>query len=218
MFLETLLPMTGKVSLDIQLKEINFSGFREFFFCKICLTLLFAKINPHKIFIEVFSTVSDLKTILLFNTLNYEQRRIIPIQLVHLPQFSKNLLFLAIIILEINITNLSTAKINPREIINISSLFDNLKVLRQPSQKFQHPIFLQQPLPNLPKIMLSKYLQNCMYSFRENWEINIRIFHSVPLFNPQLLTISLKSKVLFQRFSKITWSTVYASMTWFPFV
>ena len=66
--------------------------------------------------------------------------------------------------------------------------------------------------------MLSKYLQNCMYSFRENWEINIRIFHSVPLFNPQLLTISLKSKVLFQRFSKITWSTVYASMTWFPFV
>ena len=57
-----------------------------------------------------------------------------------------------------------------------------------------------------------------MYSFRENWEINLRICHTVPHFNLQLFTISLKSKVLFQCCSQITWLTVYDSVTWFPFV
>ena len=52
----------------------------------------------------------------------------------------------------------------------------DLKALGQPSQKFCLKIlapyfFLQQPLPKLPKTMLLKYFQNCMYSFRENWEI-----------------------------------------------
>ena len=28
--------------------------------------------------------------------------------------------------------------------------------------------------------MLWKYFQNCMHSFRENWEINLRICHTVP--------------------------------------
>ena len=66
--------------------------------------------------------------------------------------------------------------------------------------------------------MLWKYFKNCMYSFRENWEINLGICHTVPRFNPQLFTISLKSKVLFQCRSEITWPTVYGSVTWFPFV
>ena len=56
--------------------------------------------------------------------------------------------------------------------------------------------------------MLWKYFQNCMYSFRENWEKNLRI----------CLRISLKLKVLFQCRSEITWSTVYGSVTSFPFV
>ena len=56
--------------------------------------------------------------------------------------------------------------------------------------------------------MLWKYFQNCMYSFRENWEKNLRI----------CLRISQKLKVLFQCRSEITWSTVYGSVTWFPFV
>ena len=66
--------------------------------------------------------------------------------------------------------------------------------------------------------MLWKYFQNCMYSFRENWEINLRICHTVPRFNPQLFTISLKSEVLFQCRSEITWPTLYGSLIWFPFV
>ena len=66
--------------------------------------------------------------------------------------------------------------------------------------------------------MLWKYFQNCMYSFRENWETNLRICLSVPRFNLLLFTISLKSKVLFQCRSEITWPTVYGSVTWFPFV
>ena len=66
--------------------------------------------------------------------------------------------------------------------------------------------------------MLWKYFQNCMYSFRENWEINPRICHTVPRFNPLLFTVSLKSKVFFQCRSEITWPTVYGSVTWFPFV
>ena len=32
--------------------------------------------------------------------------------------------------------------------------------------------------------MLWKYFQNCKYSFRENWEVNLRICHTVPRFNP----------------------------------
>ena len=44
--------------------------------------------------------------------------------------------------------------------------------------------FLQQPLPTLPKILLWKYFQICMYSFRENWKINLTIWHTVPRFNP----------------------------------
>ena len=94
--------------------------------------------------------------------------------------------------------------------------------MSQPSQKicpkFLSPYFLEWPLLNLLKIMLWKYFQNCMYSIRENWEVNIRICHTVPRFNPQLFTISLKSKVLFQYRSEITWPTVYGSVTWFPLV
>ena len=65
--------------------------------------------------------------------------------------------------------------------------------------------------------MLWKHFQNCKYSFRENWEINLRICHTIPHFNPQLLTISLKSKVLFRCCSEITWPTVYGSVTWSSF-
>ena len=56
----------------------------------------------------------------------------------------------------------------------------------------------QQPLPKLPKIVLLKYFQICMYRFRENWKINLTIWYTVPRFNPQLFTISVKSKVPFQ--------------------
>ena len=56
--------------------------------------------------------------------------------------------------------------------------------------------------------MLWKYFQNCVDSFRENWEINITICHTVPRFNLQLFTNSLKSKVVFQCCSKIMWPTV----------
>ena len=66
--------------------------------------------------------------------------------------------------------------------------------------------------------MLWKYFQNCIYSFKENWELNLRICHTVPRFNPYFFKISLKSKVLFQCRSEITWPTVYGSVTWFPFV
>ena len=66
--------------------------------------------------------------------------------------------------------------------------------------------------------MLWKYFHNCMYSFRGNWEINLRICHTVPHFNLQLFPISLKSKVLFQCRSEITWRNVYGSVTRFPFV
>ena len=56
-----------------------------------------------------------------------------------------------------------------------------LKALRQPNQKFWPKIltsyFLQQSLPWLPKTMQCKYFQNCVYSFRENWEVNLRIWH-----------------------------------------
>ena len=66
--------------------------------------------------------------------------------------------------------------------------------------------------------MLWKHFQNGMYSFRENWEINFTICHTVPRFTPQLSTISLKSNALFQCHSEITWLTVNHSLTWFPFV
>ena len=66
--------------------------------------------------------------------------------------------------------------------------------------------------------MLWKYFQNCMYSFKENGEINLRICHTVPRSNPYLFEISLKSKVLFQCRPEITWPTVYGSVTWFSFV
>ena len=58
---------------------------------------------------------------------------------------------------------------------------------------------------------LWKYFQNCMYSFKENWEINLTIWHSVPRFNPSLFTISVKSKVLFRCLSEITRPTVDGS-------
>ena len=64
--------------------------------------------------------------------------------------------------------------------------------------------------------MLWKYFQNCMYSFRENWKINLTVYHTVPCFNPQLFTISVKSKVIFQCSSEIAWPTVHGSVTWFP--
>ena len=57
-----------------------------------------------------------------------------------------------------------------------------------------------------------------MYSFRDNWEMKLRICHTAPCFNPYLFTISLKLKVLFQCHSEITSPTVYGSVAWFPFV
>ena len=66
--------------------------------------------------------------------------------------------------------------------------------------------------------MLRKFFQNGVYSFRENWEKNLRVFHTAPCFNPQLFKISLKLEVLFQCRSEITWPTVYGCVTWFPFV
>ena len=57
-----------------------------------------------------------------------------------------------------------------------------------------------------------------MYSFRDNWEIKLRICHTAPCFNPYLFRISLKLKVLFQCHSEITSPTVYGSVAWFPFV
>ena len=45
--------------------------------------------------------------------------------------------------------------------------------------------------------MLWKYFQNYMYSFRENWEINITTCHNVPRFNPQLFTNSLQIESTF---------------------
>ena len=64
--------------------------------------------------------------------------------------------------------------------------------------------------------MLWKYFQNCVH--RENWKINPRICHTVPRFNPYLVTISLKLKVLFQCRSEITLPTIYGPVTCFPFV
>ena len=50
-----------------------------------------------------------------------------------------------------------------------------------------------------------------MYGFRENWEINITICHSVPFFNLQwLFANSLRSTVLFQCHSENTWPTLMA--------
>ena len=52
------------------------------------------------------------------------------------------------------------------------------KALRQPSQNFWVKIllpnfFLQKPLPRLPKMMLLKHFQNCIYSFKENKSQNL---------------------------------------------
>ena len=44
--------------------------------------------------------------------------------------------------------------------------------------------------------MLWKYFQNCMYSFRENWETIITIWHTVPCFTPKLFTVEIKSTSL----------------------
>ena len=57
--------------------------------------------------------------------------------------------------------------------------------------------------------MLWKYFQKYMYSFRENWEINLRVCHTVAHFSRYLFTISLISKVLFQCRSEITWPTFW---------
>ena len=57
-----------------------------------------------------------------------------------------------------------------------------------------------------------------MYIFRENWEINLIILHTVPCFNPQLFTISVKSKVLLQCRFEITRPTFGRSVPWFLFV
>ena len=35
--------------------------------------------------------------------------------------------------------------------------------------------------------MLWKYFQNCMYSFRENWKINLTICYTTPRFNPSFV-------------------------------
>ena len=35
--------------------------------------------------------------------------------------------------------------------------------------------------------MLWKYFQNCMYSFRENWKINLTIRYTAPRFNPSFV-------------------------------
>ena len=93
----------------------------------------------------------------------------------------------------------------------------NHKALRQPGHLFLF-CFLQEPLPNLSEILLWKYFQNYMYSFRKNWKMNLRICHIVPRLNLYLFTISLKSKERFQWRFEITWSSVYGSVTWFQFV
>ena len=37
--------------------------------------------------------------------------------------------------------------------------------------------------------MLRKYFQICMYSFKRNWEINLKICHTVPRFNTKFTGI-----------------------------
>ena len=43
--------------------------------------------------------------------------------------------------------------------------------------------------------MLRKHFQNCVYSFRENWETNLTNCHTVLRFNPYLFTISLNTEI-----------------------
>ena len=68
-----------------------------------------------------------------------------------------------------------------------------------------HVLIFHMPKPALAKTMLWKYIENCMYSFRENWKINLTIWHTLPHFNLWLFTISVKSKVFFQCCSGIMW-------------
>ena len=63
-----------------------------------------------------------------------------------------------------------------------------LKALKQPSQNFCPKIlkflFFTVTFTWPSKIMLWKHFQNCIYSFRKNCEINLRICHTVPRVNP----------------------------------
>ena len=78
-----------------------------------------SKINPRKIFVKVFfSMVSvSIRMLRLFNTLSYKQGLIILTQLIH---FAKFCFFPAIIILDINITYLTTEETSPYKNIWIS--------------------------------------------------------------------------------------------------
>ena len=80
-----------------------------------------------------------------------------------------------------------------------------LNVLRKHSQKFQPKILTPYFYNNLYLHFLRKCFQNGMYSFRENCEISPTIWDTVPCFNPELLIISVKSKVLFQCYSDCWW-------------
>ena len=101
----------------------------------------------------------------------------------HLGEFVKNGKFVT------KIFFLSKKKSLTKFFLTCLADFWLLKVLRQPTQKFWPKIltpyffFLQLPLPSLPKTMLWKYFQICMYSFTENWKINLTIWHTVPCFN-----------------------------------
>ena len=60
----------------------------------------------------------------------------------------------------------------------------SLKALRQPRQILAPNYFYSNFYPHFLGPFCEDHFQICMYSFRENWEINLTIWRTVPYFNP----------------------------------
>ena len=70
------------------------------------------------------------------------------------------------------------------QLLKAKKVLKGAEVVEMLAKNFNKLFFPQQPLPKLPETMLWKYFKSCMYSFTENWEINLKILHTVPSFNP----------------------------------
>ena len=66
--------------------------------------------------------------------------------------------------------------------------------------------------------MLWKYFQSCMYSFKENWEINLRICHIASLHSIRSCLQFHWNRKYFSSAVLRLRATIYGSVTWFPFV
>ena len=57
-----------------------------------------------------------------------------------------------------------------------------------------------------------RIFQNWMIIFKEKWDVNRTIWHTVPRFNLWLFRVLTKSNAPLYKYSKITWPTIDSSV------